>query len=484
MATGGGGVEVGGNCAIGDKGWQSVLVELEEVAAGDRGILAWENVGVANLAGVISLTVNLFIWMTSLPLVKRINFELFFYTYQLYAVFIFFLALYVGDFNFSTAGGGIFLFILDRFLRLCQSRRTVNVISASCLPCGTVELICNTMPSALFFFKFKNYHGCNGILLVSHQVLWMELQEEQPLQPHSNLIFSVDGPYEHASPYHLKYQRKSLLMKKPYITYEITSIKIRKKKGKERKPSIVLGMPCEASPHITGHGQRPPTGVLLPSAMCIAGTSVLSPRRSLKGGRLQPVISPPEPPGARFSDFRANVEHPGVKEAANPSKKQQKLESSRQNEESATFRDLARISRTGISVYLGSCMISNTVFVLAWSTRLQRSIARKTEAACAWQCTSEQDRARIALGSLPEAVATLYLAKQSILRTVTQIESELWRGPHASASTKYENLILVARVFGISPYLAIMSDILHCINDNKPCLRRNILIVWAIKKSN
>ena len=26
----------------------------------------------------------------------------------------------------------------------------------------------------------------------------------------------------------------------------------------------------------------------------------------------QPVISPPEPPGARFSDFRANVEHPGV----------------------------------------------------------------------------------------------------------------------------------------------------------------------------
>ncbi|GMP88218.1 hypothetical protein CsSME_00040283 [Camellia sinensis var. sinensis] len=141
MATGGGRVEMGGNGAIGDKGWQSVLVGLEEVAAGNRGILAWENVGVANLAGVISLTVNLFMWMTSLPLVKRINFELFFYTYQLYAVFIFFLALYVGDFNFSTAGGGIFLFILDRFLRLCQSRRTVNVISASCLPCGTVELV-------------------------------------------------------------------------------------------------------------------------------------------------------------------------------------------------------------------------------------------------------------------------------------------------------------------------------------------------------
>uniref|UniRef100_A0A2N9GTJ9 FAD-binding FR-type domain-containing protein n=2 Tax=Fagus sylvatica TaxID=28930 RepID=A0A2N9GTJ9_FAGSY len=39
------------------------------------------------------------------------------------------------------AAGGIFLFVLDRFLRFCQSRRTVDIISAKCLPCGTVELI-------------------------------------------------------------------------------------------------------------------------------------------------------------------------------------------------------------------------------------------------------------------------------------------------------------------------------------------------------
>ena len=37
------------------------------------------------------------------------------------------------------------------------------------------------------------------------------------------------------------------------------------------------GMPCEASPHITGHGQRPPAGVLLPSAMYIAGRHSLLP---------------------------------------------------------------------------------------------------------------------------------------------------------------------------------------------------------------
>ena len=37
------------------------------------------------------------------------------------------------------------------------------------------------------------------------------------------------------------------------------------------------GMPCEASPHTTGHGQRPPAGVLLPSAIYIAGRHFLLP---------------------------------------------------------------------------------------------------------------------------------------------------------------------------------------------------------------
>lgn len=49
---------------------------------------------------------------------------------------------------------------------------------------------------------------------------------------------------------------------------------------------------------------------------------------------------------------------------------------------------------------------------------------------------------------------------------------------------RYENLILVAGGIGISPFLAILSDILHRINDSSPCLPRNILIVWAIKNSD
>lgn len=49
---------------------------------------------------------------------------------------------------------------------------------------------------------------------------------------------------------------------------------------------------------------------------------------------------------------------------------------------------------------------------------------------------------------------------------------------------RYENLILVAGGIGISPFVAIMSDILNRIRDSKPCLPRHVLIVWAVKKSD
>ncbi|RXH92171.1 hypothetical protein DVH24_033067 [Malus domestica] len=187
-------------------------------------MLDWKDIGVANLPGLISLIAGLLMWVTSLPPVRKLNFELFFYTHQLYVIFVVFLALHVGDFIFTMAAGGIFIFILDRFLRFCQSRRVVDIISAKCLPCGTVELVCGTMPSVLFFFKFGNYHGCSGILSVFHPVLWMVLgkwteklrgnilensevehQKELPWTPRAKITASVEGPYGHEIPYHLMY---------------------------------------------------------------------------------------------------------------------------------------------------------------------------------------------------------------------------------------------------------------------------------------
>ncbi|KDP43659.1 hypothetical protein JCGZ_24117 [Jatropha curcas] len=48
----------------------------------------------------------------------------------------------------------------------------------------------------------------------------------------------------------------------------------------------------------------------------------------------------------------------------------------------------------------------------------------------------------------------------------------------------YENLVLVAGGIGISPFIAVLSDVIHRINQGKTCLPRNITLVWAVKKSD
>ncbi|KAA0039653.1 ferric reduction oxidase 7 [Cucumis melo var. makuwa] len=103
--------------------------------------MEWKDVGIVNLPGVISILAELLMWITSLPKLRTKNFELFFYTHQLYIIFVVFLALHVDNFVFTIAVGGIFIFMLDRFLRFIQSRTTVDVISAKAFPCGTVKLV-------------------------------------------------------------------------------------------------------------------------------------------------------------------------------------------------------------------------------------------------------------------------------------------------------------------------------------------------------
>ncbi|XP_077231636.1 ferric reduction oxidase 6-like [Tasmannia lanceolata] len=208
-------------------------------------MLEWRNIGIANLAGVISLAAGILMWVTSLRPVRIQYFELFFYTHQLYVVFILFLAMHVGDFIFSIAAGGIFLFLLDRFLRFCQSRTTINIIAATTFPCGSVELV---------FSKPKNlrYNALSFIFLQVRELSWLQwhpfsvssspldgrrhlsvlikvlgewtrkLQDnlinipEQPSkgltsQPYSTITASVEGPYGHESAYHLMYENLILV---------------------------------------------------------------------------------------------------------------------------------------------------------------------------------------------------------------------------------------------------------------------------------
>ncbi|KAL3722388.1 hypothetical protein ACJRO7_034716 [Eucalyptus globulus] len=209
-------------------------------------MLEWKDYGVANLPGVISLLAGLLMWVTSLSPVRKKQFELFFYTHQLYIVFVIFLALHVGDFVFSIAAGGIFLFVIDRFLRFCQSRRTVDVISATCLPCGTVELVfskpANLQYNALSFIflqirelSWLQWHpfsvsssplaGKNHVsVLIKVLGEWTaklrsnvpdkssaEGEKELLNQSCSNITASVEGPYGHELPYHLTYENLILV---------------------------------------------------------------------------------------------------------------------------------------------------------------------------------------------------------------------------------------------------------------------------------
>ncbi|XP_024966678.1 ferric reduction oxidase 7, chloroplastic-like [Cynara cardunculus var. scolymus] len=207
-------------------------------------LTAWKKVGIANLPGVISLVAGLLMWVTSLPPVRRINFELFFYTHQLYVVFVVFLAMHVGDFVFSIAAAGIFLFMLDRFLRFFQSRKTVDILSAKCLPSGTVELVISK-PQGLQYnalgwvfvqireLSWLQWHpfsvssspldGSNHLaILIKVLGDWTEKlrghissvpegETDRLLQSNFTLKASVEGPYGHESPYHLTYENLILV---------------------------------------------------------------------------------------------------------------------------------------------------------------------------------------------------------------------------------------------------------------------------------
>ncbi|KAL5567938.1 hypothetical protein UlMin_024513 [Ulmus minor] len=100
----------------------------------------WSATYVSNVAGIIATLVALVMWVTSFRRVRRKMFEVFFYTHYLYTVYIVFYVLHVGSAYFCMILPGIFLFVIDRFLRFLQSKYRARLLSARTLPCGAVEL--------------------------------------------------------------------------------------------------------------------------------------------------------------------------------------------------------------------------------------------------------------------------------------------------------------------------------------------------------
>ncbi|RWR78655.1 ferric reduction oxidase 7, chloroplastic-like protein [Cinnamomum micranthum f. kanehirae] len=232
-------------------------------------LLRWNKHDVSYFPGLVSLVIGLLMWLTSLYPIRRRKFELFYYTHQLYAVFIFFFALHVGDFLFSASAGSIFLFMLDRFLRFCQSQTTVHIISVTSLPCGAVELVLskpkNLHYNALSFIFLRvreisqlQWHpfsvssspldGRNHLsVLIKGLGQWTsnlrdnilnapeKIEERMQFQP---LTASVEGPYGHQSPYYLKYEYLILIAGGIGITPFLAILSDILHRIKEKKPCL------------------------------------------------------------------------------------------------------------------------------------------------------------------------------------------------------------------------------------------------------
>lgn len=100
----------------------------------------WQKKGRIYLAGELALITAQVIWITALPQIRRKWFQLFYYTHHLYIVFFVFFLFHCGDRHFYMVFPGVFLFALDKLLRVIQSRQETCVLSARVFPCRAIEL--------------------------------------------------------------------------------------------------------------------------------------------------------------------------------------------------------------------------------------------------------------------------------------------------------------------------------------------------------
>ncbi|KAF3638682.1 Ferric reduction oxidase 5 [Capsicum annuum] len=113
-------------------------------------MIEWSSTYVSNVAGEIATVVAIAMWITSLYKIRRKMFDLFFYTHQLYTLYIFFYLLHVGVAYTCMILPGIFLFLIDRYLRFLQSKRRARLISSRLLPCSTLELTFSKNPGLTY----------------------------------------------------------------------------------------------------------------------------------------------------------------------------------------------------------------------------------------------------------------------------------------------------------------------------------------------
>ncbi|XVE58483.1 hypothetical protein DITRI_Ditri04bG0173200 [Diplodiscus trichospermus] len=228
-------------------------------------MLEWSKTWVSNVAGVIAIVIALPMWVTSLPRFRRKMFEVFFYTHHLYLLYIFFYVLHVGDAYFCMILPGIFLFLIDRYLRFLQSRHRARLLSARLLPCGVVELNFSTTPglyynptsilfvnvprvSQLQWHPFTVTSCCNIeadklSVVIKSEGSWSHKLYQELCSSVDHLEISTEGPYGPNSSHFLRHETLVLVCGGSGITSFISIIReiiFRSQKPNVKVPRVVL----------------------------------------------------------------------------------------------------------------------------------------------------------------------------------------------------------------------------------------------------
>ncbi|KAH9607553.1 hypothetical protein KSS87_020456 [Heliosperma pusillum] len=210
-------------------------------------LLEWSPAWVSNVSGEISWIFLLAIWATSFAYTRRKSFELFFYTHQLYAVATFFYVVHIGVSWTCQILPGIFLFVLDRYLRFLQSRSNARLISARLLPGGNVEMTFHKSPgvhygvtSTLFvnvpkisrlqwhpFTVISNENMDPDTLSIAFNSggTWTTKIHKELSSSLDRLEVSVEGPYEPASTSLLEHESLVLISGGTGVTPYISIIR-------------------------------------------------------------------------------------------------------------------------------------------------------------------------------------------------------------------------------------------------------------------
>ncbi|XP_040994633.1 ferric reduction oxidase 4-like isoform X1 [Juglans microcarpa x Juglans regia] len=228
-------------------------------------LLEWSRDWVPNVAGEIAIVFALAMWVTSFPRVRRKMFEVFFYTHHLYILYIFFYVLHVGTAYFCMILPGIFLFIVDRFLRFLQSRQSARLVSARILPCDTMELNfsksqgLNYNPTSIIFINIPSiskfqWHpftvtSCCDMepdklsVVIKREGSWSQKLFQELSSPVDHLKVSIEGPYGPSSSHFLRHE--SLVMVSggsgitPFVSI-IREIIFRSQNGSLNVPRVLL----------------------------------------------------------------------------------------------------------------------------------------------------------------------------------------------------------------------------------------------------